>query len=283
MFRAEGDAMYALGTGRQLDQPSMHLPTWQKSRRKRDGIFHSERIITVVENGKQIVLEGDRAKAGAEIGPCELAEGSVYSGSMYFDLSDTTSMLQLRISLRGVSPPVWRRLLILEEITIADLHHVMQLAMGWNDEHLHQFMIRGWRYGGHREGALQCFDGPDTLSLAAFGLHEHERFAYVYDFSAWWLHDVRVEKRTYNQRSKTLPRCIAGAGRCPPEDTGGPERYMKALEEHGEYEVLEWLETLRENRIEVNELCVQADEWLTWLDRCFDRRAANERLQTLAR
>jgi hypothetical protein len=102
-------------------------------------------------------------------------------------------MLQLRISLRGVSPPVWRRLLIPEEITIADLQHVMQLAMGWNDEHVHQFMSRGWRYGGHREGALQCFDGPDTLSLAAFGLHEHERFAYVYDFTAWWLHDVRVD------------------------------------------------------------------------------------------
>ena len=197
--------------------------------------------------------------------------------------SEATSVLQLRISLRSVSTPVCRQLLIPEQITIAQLHHVMQLAMGWTDEHLHHFIIRGWRYGEHRDGAFQFFDGPDTLSLAEFGMHEHERFAYVYDFSAWWLHDVRVEKWTYNQRSKTLPRCIAGAGRCPPEDTGGPERYMKALEEHGEYEVLEWLETLRENRIEVNELCVQADEWLTWLDRCFDRRAANERLQTLAR
>jgi hypothetical protein len=58
---------------------------------------------------------------------------------------------------------------------------------------------------------------------------------------------------------------------------------MKALEEHGEYEFLEWLETLRENRIDLNDLRVEADEWLFWLDRRFDRRAANERLQTLAR
>lgn len=123
---------------------------------------------------------------------------------MYSDPSEATSLLQLRISLRGVSPPVWRRLLIPERITVAQLHHVMQLAMGWTDEHLHQFIIRGWRYDGHRDGALQFFDGPDSLSLAEFGLHEHERFAYVYDFTAWWLHDVRVERRTHNQRPKAL-------------------------------------------------------------------------------
>ncbi|MDN7178757.1 plasmid pRiA4b ORF-3 family protein [Caballeronia sp. SEWSISQ10-4 2] len=133
---------------------------------------------------------------------------------MFGDAFQTSSALQLRISLRGVSPLVWRRILIPEQITIAQLHHVMQFAMGWNDEHLHQFIIRGWRYGRQRDGALQFFDGPDTLSLAAFGLYEHERFGYVYDFTAWWLHDVRVEKQTHSQRSKTLPRCIAGAGRC---------------------------------------------------------------------
>jgi len=199
------------------------------------------------------------------------------------DSSEATSVLQLRISLRGVSPPVWRRLLIPEQITIAQLHHVMQLAMGWHDEHLHRFVIRGWHYGGHRDGALQFFDGPDTLSLAAFSLHEHERFTYLYDFTSWWLHDVRVERRTCNHRSTPLPRCVAGAGRCPPEDAGGPERYMNALEVHSEHEFLEWIETLRGSQIEVNDLRVEVDEWLIWLDRCFDRCAANERLQTLAR
>lgn len=124
------------------------------------------------------------------------------------------SVLQLRISLRGVSPPVWRRVLIPEQITIALLHQVMQLAMGWDDEHLHRFIIRGWCYGGHRDDAFQFFDGPDALSLAAFDLHEHERFAYLYDFNSWWLHDVRVERRTYNHRSRPLPCCVApGAAR----------------------------------------------------------------------
>ena len=171
------------------------------------------------------------------------------------DSSEVSPVLQLRISLRGVSPPVWRRLLIPEQITIAH----------------------------HRDGAFQFFDGPDTLNLAAFGLHEHERFAYVYDFTSWWLHDVRVERRTCNQRSRPLPRCVAGSGRCPPDDAGGPERYMNALEVHGEHQFLEWIETLREGQIDVGDLRVEADEWLIWLDRRFDRRAANERLRTLAR
>ncbi|AUT76513.1 plasmid pRiA4b ORF-3 family protein [Paraburkholderia hospita] len=212
-----------------------------------------------------------------------MTEGRVYSGSMDSDSSEVTSVLQLRISLRGVNPPVWRRLLIPEEITIAQLHHVMQLAMGWNNEHLHRFIIRGWRYGGHRDGAFQFFDGPDTLSVAAFGLHEHERFAYLYDFTSWWLHDVRVERRTCNQRARRLPRCVESSGRCPPEDAGGAERYMNALEVHGEHEFLEWIETLREGQIAVNDLRVEDDEWLIWLDRRFDRRTANERLLTLAR
>ena len=104
-------------------------------------------------------------------------------------------------------------------------------------------------------------------------MHEHERFAYVYDFTSWWLLDVRVERRTCNQRFRPLPRCVAGFGRCPPEDAGGPERYMNALEVHGEHEFLEWIETLREGQIDVNDLRVEADEWLIWLDRSFDRRA----------
>ena len=86
-----------------------------------------------------------------------MAERSSYSGSMFGDSSQTTSLLQLRISLRGVSPSVWRRLLISQQITIAQLHHVMQLAMVWNDEHLHQFIIRGselWRASRRRTAVL---------------------------------------------------------------------------------------------------------------------------------
>jgi hypothetical protein len=114
----------------------------------------------------------------------------------------------------------------------------MQLAMDWKDEHLHRLIVRGWRYGGHRDGAFQFFDSLDTLSVAAFGLHEHERFAYLYEFTSRRLHDVRVGRRTRNQRARLLG-CVVGNWRCPPEDAGGPKCYMNALAVHGEHEFLE--------------------------------------------
>jgi len=45
---------------------------------------------------------------------------------------------QLRVMVRGVSPLIWRRLLIpADSTTIAGLHAVLQIAFGWNGDHLH--------------------------------------------------------------------------------------------------------------------------------------------------
>jgi hypothetical protein len=77
---------------------------------------------------------------------------------------------------------------------------------------------------------------------------------------------VHVERRTCNPRSRPLPCCVAGSGRCSPEDVGGHERYMNALEVHGEHEFLDWIETLRECQIDLNDLRVEVDEWLVWLE-----------------
>src|SRR5437868_7406752 len=78
------------------------------------------------------------------------------------------SVLQLRISLRGLSPPVWRRVLVPDHLTLAHLHSVIQVVMGWTDEHLHQFTIRGRRYG--HEGVLQFPTVANEPTLAAFSL-----------------------------------------------------------------------------------------------------------------
>lgn len=56
--------------------------------------------------------------------------------------------------------------------------------MGWTDEHLHQFTIRGRRYHEAHEGVLQFSTVANELALTAFGLREHEGFIYVYDFNA---------------------------------------------------------------------------------------------------
>ncbi|MFS8979823.1 plasmid pRiA4b ORF-3 family protein [Cupriavidus necator] len=131
------------------------------------------------------------------------------------------------MALRGLSPPGWRRALIPEHITLARLHEVIQAAMGWTDDHLHQFIIRGRRYGEAREGALQFSTAATALTLSAFALREHEAFFYVYDFNAWWRHDIRAERRVLTQHIELLPRCVAGSGACPPEDVGGVEDYLE--------------------------------------------------------
>jgi hypothetical protein len=54
---------------------------------------------------------------------------------------------QIKVVLLGISPMIWRRLLIRDDTTIADLHYILQIVMGWSDDHLHQFRIHGKRYG----------------------------------------------------------------------------------------------------------------------------------------
>ncbi|MHA7685969.1 plasmid pRiA4b ORF-3 family protein [Cupriavidus sp. PET2-C1] len=113
--------------------------------------------------------------------------------------------LQLRISLSGLSPPVWRRVLVPEHLTLGQLHNVIQVVMGWADEHPHTFSIRGRRYGEAHEGVLQFSTAANELPLTAFRLREHEGFVYVSDFNAWWRHEIRVERRRLRQHPGGLP------------------------------------------------------------------------------
>ena len=54
---------------------------------------------------------------------------------------------QLKVTLNGSSSPIWRRILVPENVTLYQLHTILQIAMGWTDSHLHQFMIDGKNYG----------------------------------------------------------------------------------------------------------------------------------------
>ena len=54
---------------------------------------------------------------------------------------------QLKVTLLGTSPPVWRRLLVLAHITLEQLHDVLQTAMGWEDGHMHEFSVGQRRIG----------------------------------------------------------------------------------------------------------------------------------------
>ena len=190
------------------------------------------------------------------------------------------SSYQLRIHFRGISPPIWRRIIVAADATIAELHEIIQLCMGWSDEHLHRFVIRGREYGVARPGGIGFELGSHRLALEAFDFRVHERIVYEYDFHCDWLHDIRVEKILPAPARQGLPVCTAGVGDCPPEDSGPADRFMEALDDHSGEDFVEWVEELLEKPdLDRSELCDGLNAWRPWIDRRFDRHAANARLR----
>ena len=120
------------------------------------------------------------------------------------------SIYQLRAVLRGVSPLVWRRLLVSADSTIADLHATLQIAFGWDDAHLHRFLIHGSAYGLAYSGGLSFRDDARRVPLSRFSFRPTERFVYDYDFNDGWRLDLRVEEVLAPEPARTYPMCTGG-------------------------------------------------------------------------
>jgi hypothetical protein len=193
---------------------------------------------------------------------------------------------QLRVWLREISPAIWRRLLVRSDSTIADLHYTIQIAMGWTDFHLHQFIIHGKRYGVSRVGGIWFADDPHKVRLCDLQLREKGRFLYEYDFGDLWQHEIRVEKKLTLDPKKAYPVCIGGVRLAPPEDCGGPWAFMELRQQYSFYNIAERLmeivesEDLEECRDDYRE---EVAEFLYWLkaDK-FPRRNVNRRLKQYA-
>jgi hypothetical protein len=150
--------------------------------------------------------------------------------------------VQLKITLQGVRPPVWRRLVVPMSLTLGELHQVFQTAMGWTDSHLHAFDI-----GGATFGDLEDLDGSgidESRARLSRAIGKVSKFRYEYDFGDGWVHDVAIER---TDGDAAVPRCLAGRRACPPEDCGGPGGYdhlLKVLADpaHEEHtELAEWV------------------------------------------
>lgn len=139
--------------------------------------------------------------------------------------------VQLRIELRGVKPPVWRRLQVPETVTLGRLHDILQCALGWTDSHLHEWQVGPRRYG------LPDPDWPEAepvaderrVRLQALLAARVRRFSYVYDFGDHWEHVIRVEDRLAPDPAQPPLVCLGGANACPPEDVGGVWGYANFL------------------------------------------------------
>lgn len=217
------------------------------------------------------------------------------------DITQATRVYQLKVSLRGISPLIWRRLLVESTTTIAQLHAILQVAMGWEDVHLHRFRLHGKDYGIYREGGLCFDDDPAQVTLADLKLRAGERFTYEYDMGDGWLHDLVLEQVLPADPRKTYPVCTAGAGDCPPEDCGGSEGYQNLIEARSSFTAYE---EAREDVLLVAEQLLEfyqggprptVDdlEFMDALDRmrdrldaapiAFDRRAVNTALRQMSK
>jgi len=160
-------------------------------------------------------------------------------------------LMQFKVALRGIEPPVWRRIQIYDS-TLHDLHEYIQAAFGWQNYHLHQFEIGGVQYGnpavlGDGFDDFECVDSTRTL-LSDILPETGRRFAfnYEYDFGDSWEHEVLFEGFPTPEKRKNYPLCLEGERACPPEDVGGPWGYIEYLEaisdpKHEEHEeFMQW-------------------------------------------
>lgn len=163
------------------------------------------------------------------------------------------SVYQLRISLRDSHPLIYRTVEVVADTTLHKLHWVVQLAMGWTNSHLHQFIIGNLRYSQPEfdEGELGTLD-ERAVRLRDVVWEPRSVFVYEYDFGDGWEHDILLEGIFPRQSDQRYPRCLAGKRACPPEDCGGIHRYE------------ELLKAIRNPRHS------EHDEYMTWLGGRFD-------------
>jgi hypothetical protein len=159
---------------------------------------------------------------------------------------------RLKVTLKDIKPPVWRRIEV-PDCTLGDLHEVIQTVMGWDDSHLHQFVVRGTYYGPPAPDDfgfgmdMEVEDEDGVLLSQIVKVDRKVKFRYEYDFGDGWQHEIEFERIVEREPKVKYPRCVEGKRACPPEDCGGPWGYPAFLEaiadpSHERHEeLLEWV------------------------------------------
>lgn len=147
-------------------------------------------------------------------------------------------LYRLHIELLDIEPPIWREVIVPASIKLPALHDLLQIAMGWEDTHLHEFAFGSVRYGS---------DARSEHGVALVdALGAKRSFEYIYDFGDGWQHAIKVTKVDKPDPGWHLPFLVDGKRACPPEDIGGPWGYLRYLDaigdpSHEEHEdMLEW-------------------------------------------
>lgn len=159
-------------------------------------------------------------------------------------LTAPLALYQLKLTLAEIRPPIWRRLLVPNDVNLRRLHNIIQEVGGWGNYHLHEFTIAGTRYGRPDHYGELSYRSDAHVRLNALPLGEGAAFEYIYDLGDHWKIEVQVEKvLPLDTKDKRQVVCLGGARAFPPEDSGGVPGYELLLEslsdpkhpEHEEY------------------------------------------------
>jgi hypothetical protein len=167
---------------------------------------------------------------------------------------DPVAIYQIKVTLKHSKPPIWRRIEVPGDITLAKLHRILQAVMDWGGYHLHQFIVGQrdqWNVVYYGEPSPDYMDmetrDEKRVKLNQIAPGETFKFIYEYDFGDSWEHELLVEKIFPPELGVFYPRCVKGKRARPPEDVGGVWGYDSFLEaiqnrNHSEHNaMLEWV------------------------------------------
>ncbi|NWK56702.1 plasmid pRiA4b ORF-3 family protein [Verrucomicrobiaceae bacterium N1E253] len=141
----------------------------------------------------------------------------------------------IKVFLYEVEPEIWRRFTIPAEASFAELHRVIQKAMGWNDEQSHQFRHGKGRHLGNviadtKEQVAPGDDFKDEKDVRICDVVGRRRLPlrmmYRYDFYDDWTHELVIEQKG---EEEDAPKLLGGERACPPEDCGGAFGYRECV------------------------------------------------------
>jgi hypothetical protein len=150
---------------------------------------------------------------------------------------------QLMVILQGIAPPIWRRLQVTSEVPLPRLHQILQVAMGWENSHLHRFLVGEHTYGVPDPDGELHVTNERRVQLRQIAPRAGAPFVYEYDFGDSWKHLLLVEHIWPPEPDRQYPVCLVGQRACPPEDSGdswGYEHLVEVLRDrkHPDYKEL---------------------------------------------
>ncbi|MGQ0779262.1 MAG: plasmid pRiA4b ORF-3 family protein [Pseudonocardiales bacterium] len=127
----------------------------------------------------------------------------------------SSQVYQLKIALKRMRNPVWRRVLMPAAASLGQLHEVIQIVMNWDGDHLHAFSVGDKRYSD--PFYMPELDDEEQHRLSGAFTPTTKTISYLYDFGASWYHDITCEKVLELDVDATYPVCVAGSGDFPIE------------------------------------------------------------------